>query len=43
MKRTVLIMVVGGLLAFGFAACEPIENGDFESPMDPPAEQPMPQ
>ena len=41
MKRTALILMFTGMMILGFAACEPIENGDFEAPMDPPVEPPM--
>lgn len=37
MKKLILFTVIASALALVFAACEPIENGEFE---EPPMEQP---
>lgn len=38
LKKMVVMAVMASALTLVFAACEPIENGDFDQP---PAEQPM--
>lgn len=38
LKKLVVMAVIASAFTLVFAACEPIENGDFE---EPPAEQPM--
>ena len=41
MKKLIVFTVIASAIVLVFAACEPIENGEFEQPMDPPMEQPL--